>query len=72
LIPNPAAIDAEPNYFYVLDWVPVRITALGFLLVGHFIHGPFILSGFGYLLDPQIELKKFITKTSPTSRRKPT
>tara|TARA_R110002153_G_scaffold249897_6_gene406448 strand:- start:1936 stop:2757 length:822 start_codon:yes stop_codon:yes gene_type:complete len=54
---HPEAIDAD-KLMYVLDWVPVRITALGFLLVGHFSRAFPIW--FGYLLDPQIDAKSLL------------
>ncbi|WP_166424786.1 beta-lactamase regulator AmpE [Paraglaciecola sp. 20A4] len=47
---------------YFLDWLPVRITALGFLLVGHFSHAlPIWL---GHFLTPKIPAKKLLIDVS--------
>lgn len=46
----------------ILDWVPVRITSLGFLLVGHFSRAlPLWL---GYLPDPAISAKQLLADVS--------
>ncbi|KXI30897.1 beta-lactamase regulator AmpE [Paraglaciecola hydrolytica] len=54
---HPSAADARV-LMHVLDWVPVRITALGFLLVGHFSRA--FPTWFGHLLDPQISAKTLL------------
>jgi AmpE protein len=54
---NPSAADAR-ILMHVLDWVPVRITALGFLLVGHFSRA--FPTWFRHLFDPQIAAKTLL------------
>lgn len=50
------------NLMTLLDWVPVRITALGFLLVGHFSRAlPIWL---GYLPDPATSAKTLLADVS--------
>lgn len=50
------------NVIGILDWVPVRVTALGFLLVGHFSKAfPIWL---GYLPDPSVTAKKLLADVS--------
>ncbi|GAA0859105.1 beta-lactamase regulator AmpE [Aliiglaciecola litoralis] len=48
--------DSHPiseKVLHILDWIPVRVTALGFLLVGHFSKAlPIWLSHFGNLHTP--------------------
>lgn len=46
----------------ILDWVPVRITALGFLLVGHFSRA--LPIWIGYLPDPSVPAKKLLADVS--------
>jgi AmpE protein len=56
-IQHPSATDARA-LLHVLDWIPVRITALGFLLVGHFSRAfPTWLS---HLLNPQVPAKTLL------------
>ncbi|MCV2884923.1 beta-lactamase regulator AmpE [Aestuariibacter sp. AA17] len=50
---------------HVADWVPVRITALGFLLVGHFSRA--LPVWLGYLVDPSIKAKTLLAKVSKAS-----
>ncbi len=46
----------------IVDWIPVRITALGFLLVGHFSRAfPTWLS---YLPDPAVQAKTLLLDVS--------
>jgi AmpE protein len=46
----------------IVDWIPVRITALGFLLVGHFSRAfPIWL---GYLPDPAVQAKTLLLDVS--------
>jgi AmpE protein len=54
---HPAGTAAK-KLMHVLDWVPVRVTALGFLLVGHFSRA--FPAWLGYLLDPKIEAKTLL------------
>jgi AmpE protein len=50
------------NIMKILDWVPVRVTALGFLLVGHFSNAlPIWL---GYLADTTIPAKTILAEVS--------
>ena len=50
------------NIMHILDWLPVRITALGFLLVGHFSRAmPIWL---GHFLTPGIPAKKLLVDVS--------
>ena len=50
------------NFMAILDWVPVRVTALGFLLVGHFTRAlPIWLT---YLPDPAVPAKKLLADVS--------
>lgn len=58
---NPAASEAN-KLLHILDWLPVRITALGFLLVGHFSRA--FPTWFGYLLDPQISAKTLLLEVA--------
>ncbi|MEP1447468.1 MAG: beta-lactamase regulator AmpE [Paraglaciecola sp.] len=46
----------------ISDWIPVRITALGFLLVGHFSRA--FPTWLGYLPDPSIEAKTLLMQVS--------
>lgn len=47
---------------HVLDWLPVRITSLGFLLVGHFSRAlPIWL---GHFLTPNISAKKLLVEVT--------
>ena len=46
----------------IIDWVPVRITALGFLLVGHFSRA--LPIWIGYLPDPSISAKQLLADVS--------
>ena len=56
-----AAKHAE-QVLYFIDWVPVRITALGFLLVGHFSRAmPVWLAA---LFDKDISAKPLLAKVS--------
>lgn len=58
---HPLATKAE-TLMSVLDWIPVRITALGFLLVGHFSRAlPIWLS---YLPDPSISARQLLAEVS--------
>ena len=46
------------QFMYILDWLPVRITALGFLLVGHFSRAfPIWIS---HLPDPAVPAKTLL------------
>ncbi|WP_100643108.1 beta-lactamase regulator AmpE [Alteromonas facilis] len=45
-----------------IDWLPVRMTALGFLLVGHF--GRALTVWGGYLFDTQVCAKRLLCKVS--------
>lgn len=50
------------NIMAILDWIPVRITALGFLLVGHYSRAlPVWLS---YLPDPAVSAKTLLANVS--------
>lgn len=53
-----AAADYTQTLMHLLDWVPVRITALGLLLVGHFSRA--FPSWLGYLFDMQISAKSLL------------
>ncbi|WP_299083242.1 beta-lactamase regulator AmpE [uncultured Paraglaciecola sp.] len=46
----------------ILDWIPVRITALGFLLVGHFSRA--FPTWLAYLPDPTVEAKTLLLDVS--------
>jgi AmpE protein len=46
----------------IVDWVPVRMTALGFLLVGHFSRA--FPTWLGYLPDPAVEAKTLLLHVS--------
>ena len=46
----------------ILDWIPVRITALGFLLVGHFSRA--LPIWIGYLPDPSVSAKQLLADVS--------
>jgi|TARA_R110000868_G_scaffold168726_2_gene403554 AmpE protein len=46
----------------IIDWIPVRITALGFLLVGHFSRA--FPTWLGYLPDPAVEAKTLLLDVS--------
>ena len=46
----------------ILDWVPVRITALGFLLVGHFSRA--LPVWIGYLPDPSVSARQLLAEVS--------
>ncbi|WP_297821029.1 beta-lactamase regulator AmpE [uncultured Paraglaciecola sp.] len=48
--------------FNIVDWVPVRITALGFLLVGHFSRA--FPTWLGYLPDPAVQAKTLLLDVS--------
>lgn len=54
---HPAATDAS-KFLYIIDWVPIRIAALGFLLVGHFSRA--FPTWLGHLFDPQIDAKTLL------------
>lgn len=55
-------VEQADNMMGILDWIPVRITALGFLLVGHFSKAfPIWL---GYLPDPSITAKNLLSEVS--------
>ncbi|WP_026375957.1 beta-lactamase regulator AmpE [Aestuariibacter salexigens] len=54
--------DSLDKLMAVIDWLPIRITALGFLLVGHFSRAlPIWL---GYLPDPSISARQLIAEVS--------
>jgi AmpE protein len=46
----------------IADWIPVRITALGFLLVGHFSRA--FPTWLGYLPDPAVQPKTLLLDVS--------
>lgn len=46
----------------IVDWIPVRITALGFLLVGHFSRA--FPTWLGYLPDPAVQAKTLLLDVS--------
>ena len=46
----------------IIDWIPVRITALGFLLVGHFSRA--FPTWLGYLPDPAVQAKTLLLDVS--------
>ena len=46
----------------IVDWIPVRITALGFLLVGHFSRA--FPTWLGYLPDPAVQAKTLLLVVS--------
>jgi AmpE protein len=46
----------------IVDWIPVRITALGFLLVGHFSRA--FPTWLGYLPDPAVQAKTLLLAVS--------
>jgi AmpE protein len=57
-----AAAPQADQLMHVLDWLPVRITALGFLLVGHFSRAfPIWLSHFP---DPSMNAKTLLVEVS--------
>lgn len=59
---NEQAANQVKRLLNLVDWVPVRITALGFLLVGHFSRAfPIWL---GYLPDPAIDAKTLLLAVS--------
>jgi AmpE protein len=59
---NVQVINQVTRLLHVVDWVPVRITALGFLLVGHFSRAfPVWLS---YLPDPAVQAKTLLLDVS--------
>lgn len=65
-------LDADENYpvaaaqakrvLNILDWIPVRITALGFLVVGHFSRA--LPTWLSYLPDPTISAKTLLLDVS--------
>ncbi|MFT4994330.1 MAG: AmpE protein [Paraglaciecola sp.] len=56
------AAETANNIMHILDWLPVRITALGFLLVGHFSRAfPVWL---GYFSDTAVSAKTLLIKVS--------
>jgi AmpE protein len=46
----------------IVDWIPVRITALGFLLVGHFSRA--FPTWLGYFPDPAVQAKTLLLDVS--------
>lgn len=59
---NEEAANQTKRLLYILDWIPVRITALGFLLVGHFSRA--FPTWLGYLPDPAVEAKTLLLDVS--------
>ena len=59
---EPEAIKASQKMTHWVDFIPVRITALGFLLVGHF--GRAMPIWFGHLMDGSINAKKLLCEVS--------
>ncbi|MCC2616474.1 beta-lactamase regulator AmpE [Aestuariibacter halophilus] len=58
---HPASASVQ-SLMAILDWVPVRLTALGFLLVGHFSRAlPVWLS---YLPDPSVPARQVLSEVS--------
>ncbi|MGS2720780.1 beta-lactamase regulator AmpE [Paraglaciecola aestuariivivens] len=58
-----AQANAQINsVLHILDWVPVRITALGFLLVGHFSRA--FSSWLNYFPDPSVSAKTLLLAVS--------
>ncbi|MGJ8679620.1 beta-lactamase regulator AmpE [Paraglaciecola sp.] len=58
---NPAASQAT-FLLNIVDWLPVRITAFGFLLIGHFSKA--FPTWLGYLPDPTINTKTLLLDVS--------
>lgn len=56
-----AAVQAK-RLLNILDWVPVRITSLGFLLVGHFSRA--FPTWLGYLPDPAVKARTLLLDVS--------
>ncbi|MFT2092383.1 beta-lactamase regulator AmpE [Paraglaciecola sp. 2405UD69-4] len=59
---NPQAAAQAKRLLNILDWVPVRITALGFLVVGHFSRA--LPTWLSYLPDPTISAKTLLLDVS--------
>lgn len=58
---HPLSQQAE-HIMGIVDWVPVRITALGFLLVGHFSRA--LPVWLGYFPDPSVSAKTLLSDVS--------
>lgn len=59
---NSSALSNLPELMHLLDWLPVRITALGMLVVGHFSRAfPVWLSLFS---EPQLHAKRLLCQVA--------
>jgi AmpE protein len=58
---KPAESDVN-RLLFIIDWLPVRITAFGFLVVGHFTHA--MSAWFDILLNPNISTYDALAKVS--------
>ncbi|MBT1450531.1 regulatory signaling modulator protein AmpE [Glaciecola sp. XM2] len=59
LAPNDSAVN---KLLFIIDWIPVRITAFGFLVVGHFTNA--MSAWFEILLNPSISTYDALAKVS--------
>jgi AmpE protein len=59
---NEQAMTQVKRFLDILDWIPVRITALGFLVVGHFSRA--LPTWLAYLPDPAIKAKTLLVDVS--------
>ena len=65
VLPNMVNIKSAQNVLSILDWLPARVTAFGFLLVGHFSKGlPIWLEG---LFNPKISAYSLLAKVAKAS-----
>lgn len=63
--PDEPARNAAGRVLTILDWIPARLSACGFLLVGHFTQGVKAFSR--YLLDITISAKEIVTQVAKSS-----
>ncbi|MEP0356714.1 MAG: beta-lactamase regulator AmpE [Paraglaciecola sp.] len=61
-VDNQQAAAQANRLLNILDWIPVRITALGFLVVGHFSRA--LPTWLSYLPDPSISAKTLLLNVS--------
>ncbi|WP_158971044.1 beta-lactamase regulator AmpE [Paraglaciecola sp. L3A3] len=59
---NTAAAPQAQLMLNILDWLPVRITAFGFLVIGHFSNA--FSTWLGYLPDPAVPAKTLLLEVS--------
>lgn len=63
--PDEAHRKVAERVMAILDWIPARLAACGFLLVGHFTQG--VKSFSSYLFDPSISAKDIVTQVAKSS-----